>query len=82
MAENYQKLSITVNPVIKRLSDEVLTPPGFLEPSKGSYSKLINILLQQYVEKFYDSDILTIMEKSELVGTGKVELKEALTSGS
>jgi len=62
------KMSITVQPEIKELCDSILTPSGFPEVTKGTYSKLINRLLSDFLAEHYKIDWFTVIEAYSNVG--------------
>ncbi len=72
-------ISVTVNKQTKAVIDKILAPPGFIEPSKGSYSQLINGLLNQYMETILGADMLTILDcNNEKPECTLDELKEGI----
>lgn len=64
MADNRTTVavSVTLNKQTKAVIDLICTPAGFFEPPKGSYSQLINGLLNGYMEKTLGTDMLTILD--------------------
>ena len=42
--------SITVNMLLYRVVSVLLTSPGLVEPSTGQFTKLLNLLLEKYVQ--------------------------------
>jgi len=55
-------MSITIPNNVKEISDLILTPPGFLDVPKGSYSQLLSALLSGYIENTFETDIITIYD--------------------
>ena len=62
MAAQTEKMSISINKQIKAAVDVVLTPSGFVDTPKGSYSALVNQLFQEYLEKTFRANILDILD--------------------
>ena len=62
MAAQTEKMSISINKQIKAVVDVVLTPSGFVDTPKGSYSALVNHLFQEYLEKTFRANILDILD--------------------
>ena len=60
--ENVERLHITVSKHCKEIADKILTPSGFFEPPKGTYSQLFSQLLQQYLETTFNAGIFDILE--------------------
>lgn len=59
------KIHISLSRTVIAVSDKVLTPPGFIEPIKGAYSQLIEMLLQQHFERMLGAGIFDISEYFE-----------------
>ena len=57
-----EKISITLSRKVKEITDKVLTPVGFFEPPKGSYSSLIGTAIQDYLERVHGAQILDIFD--------------------
>lgn len=57
-----EKFSISINKGTKDACDLVLTPEGFISPPRGTYSQLINSLLNGYLETVFQTDFLTIFD--------------------
>ena len=61
MAQTKRKIHISLTEELITLADKILTPEGFIEPAKGSYSSLFNMLLQQYIEKYFGMPIFDVV---------------------
>jgi hypothetical protein len=60
-------MSVTIPVKTQEAVDKILTPNGFLNPPKGSYSHLITGLLNGYIEQIVGSksDLYTIFDYME-----------------
>lgn len=72
------KISVTLQPEIKEMCDSLLTPSGFNEVAKGTYSKLFNSLLSEYLVKHYNKDLFDILEAYSKVGADETAIRNYL----
>lgn len=57
-----EKFSVSIHKGTKDACDLVLTPTGFTSPPRGTYSQLVNSLLNGYIETVFQTDFLTVFD--------------------
>jgi len=74
----HRRISVTINPVLDDICQSILTPEGFHELPRGSYSLLVTSLLTRYAEQHFDASLIDILAKHSEVGADAVKIAEAL----
>ena len=78
--KRFRKFSITINPDVAALTDIILTPEGFLEPPKGSYSQLVSSLFGNYIAEYFNTDLLTVLGAFNEVGADEEAIKKLINA--
>jgi hypothetical protein len=76
-------IGVTIPVPTKEIIDLMLTPPGFFEPPKGSYSQLISGLLNGYILSALNTDIYSVFSfKHNNPDCSFQDLLEEFTNGN